>query len=130
MARMFGKNPQKCGAQCERCSLKFAVKFKQKCWWNRTASFAPFTWCSCPCALHSLFGEIDSWIRFLLNPIHNSLMMQSHLGLLKRFLERQGLLWILELFCRWITSLGSEEMNVGIYWSLLNLFQTSSILLL
>jgi hypothetical protein len=31
MAKIFDKNPQKCGAQCERCSLKFAVKFQQKC---------------------------------------------------------------------------------------------------
>ncbi len=52
MAKAFGKVLPKCGTRCKRCSLKHAENFQQKCWWWRTASFAPFTLCWRLCELH------------------------------------------------------------------------------
>jgi hypothetical protein len=37
MAKAFGKNAPKYGAQCKSFSLKYVVKFQQKCRLNRTA---------------------------------------------------------------------------------------------
>ncbi len=62
-ATAFGKNVPKYGALCKSCGLIHAVTFWQKCWWNRTASFAPFTLYGCLCALSKLVGENDSrWV--------------------------------------------------------------------
>jgi len=41
---------------------KHAIKFQQKCLWNRATSCAQFTLCWCLCALHKLVCEIDSWV--------------------------------------------------------------------
>ncbi len=45
MATVFGTNASKCGTKRQSCSLKYAVKFKKKCWWNRKEYFVPFTLC-------------------------------------------------------------------------------------
>ncbi len=56
MATPFGKNIPKYGAQHKHCSLKYVVKFQQKCPWNRTPSFAPFTLC-----WHLRISQIGWW---------------------------------------------------------------------
>jgi hypothetical protein len=48
----------------ESRSLKQAVKFQQKYWCNRTASFALFTSRWCLCTMHKMIGEIDSRVFF------------------------------------------------------------------
>jgi hypothetical protein len=60
MAPAFSKNAPKYGARCKICSLQIEVKFQQKFWLKRTASFVAFTLSSCLCAFHKLVGEIDS----------------------------------------------------------------------
>ncbi len=57
MATVFGKNVPKYCDQCKNCHLKYAVKFKQKCYWPRTASFRWFTLYWHLCVLHKLVVE-------------------------------------------------------------------------
>jgi hypothetical protein len=57
----FGKNAPKDGARPMRCSLLYALKFLQKCWCNRKASFALFTLHQCLRTLQNLVGKIDYW---------------------------------------------------------------------
>jgi hypothetical protein len=61
MARSFSKNVEKYGAWQKNCSQQHEIKFQQKCRWNGTAAFAPFTLCLRLCEMHKLIGEIDSW---------------------------------------------------------------------
>jgi hypothetical protein len=42
-ATAFGKKAPKYGAQNKSFTLKYAVKFQQVCWQNKTASLVPFT---------------------------------------------------------------------------------------
>jgi len=60
MATEFHNNVPKYNVAQSSCGLKRAVKFWQKCWWNRTASFVQFTLCSYLFELWKLVGEIDS----------------------------------------------------------------------
>jgi hypothetical protein len=62
MATAFRENVPKHGAWCKRCSLKYAENFNLKSWWNRTESFAMFTFHWHLCALRKLFGEINSLV--------------------------------------------------------------------
>ena len=57
-ATEFGKLVPKYGTEHKSCSLKYAGKFKCKCWQNITASFAPFVLCWCHFELCKLVGEI------------------------------------------------------------------------
>jgi hypothetical protein len=61
MATASGKNAPKYGARCKSCSLKYAIKFKQKYWQNTTASFGSFILCPRLCALQKLVGQTDIW---------------------------------------------------------------------
>ncbi len=45
-----------CSAQS--CNLKYAVKYRQKSWWNSRASFAPFTLCWRLFVLRKIVGEL------------------------------------------------------------------------
>ncbi len=60
MATMFGKNVPKYGGLRKSCSIKYAENFDRKCWWNRVASFVPFTFSLRLCRLRKLVGEINS----------------------------------------------------------------------
>ena len=51
----------KCVKQHKNCNLKYAIKFQQTFWWNRTTSYGPFTLCWHLWALHRLVGEINFW---------------------------------------------------------------------
>jgi len=61
MATAIGKNAPKYGARHPSCSLKHAIKFQQKCWWNRNTSFASFTFLPEPLRI----VQIVWWNRFL-----------------------------------------------------------------
>ncbi len=60
MGIALGLNVPKYVAQLKSCSLKYAVKFQQKCCENKTYSFEPSTSCWCLWTLHKLVGHIDS----------------------------------------------------------------------
>ncbi len=55
VAKAFGQNVSKYGTWSKRCTHKHAVEFQQKCWWNKTASFVPFTLFWRLCILHKLW---------------------------------------------------------------------------
>jgi hypothetical protein len=59
MAKTLGINVAKNGAPCECGRLKCATKYQEKCWCNRTTSFAPFTSYCVLESLHESVGEID-----------------------------------------------------------------------
>jgi hypothetical protein len=71
MATPFGKNVPKMALSANVIALKYAVKFRQKCWQNRTAAFLTFTLCWCLCTLSKLAADIDSW-----HPFHKKILAQ------------------------------------------------------
>jgi hypothetical protein len=66
VAFVFGKIVPKYGVRHKLCSLRHVAKFQNiKCWWNITASFAPFTLCCCLCTLQKMVGDIDFWYKVI-----------------------------------------------------------------
>ncbi len=65
METPFGKKCQTMVLGAKVIALKYALKFQQKCWQNRTTAFLTFTLCWSLCRLSKQAADIDwSWHPF------------------------------------------------------------------